>query len=74
MPAFTRHTPKPLHGSAHRLTGCPLTRNRSNWCFALCQPKQGIGACGRAAPYAVSGRTRDAILKVRAEGRDRVAG
>ncbi len=67
MPAFTRHAPKPLHGSAHRLTGCPLTRNRSNWCFALCHPKRGVGACGRAAPYAISGRTRQAILKNQAE-------
>ena len=34
--------------------GCPLTRNRSNWCFRLCTPDdQGRGRCGRIAPHSL---------------------
>ena len=41
--------------------GCPLTRNRSNRCYALCAPREGTGFCGRVAPHSLSGRTADAI-------------
>ena len=42
--------------------GCPLTRNRSPWCFRLCTPDdEGHGQCGRVAPHALKGRTQVAI-------------
>lgn len=44
--------------------GCPLTRNNTPWCFALCKPDdEGRGECGRFAHHAVMGRTQKAILK-----------
>ena len=37
--------------------GCPLTRNRSPWCFRLCTPDlEGHGHCGRVAPHGFKGR------------------
>ncbi len=42
--------------------GCPLTANRSPWCFRLCVPDQkGTGRCGRLAPHSLTGRTQHAI-------------
>jgi hypothetical protein len=42
--------------------GCPLTSNRSPWCFRLCAPDaKGNGRCGRFAPHAIKGRTQLAI-------------
>ncbi len=42
--------------------GCPLTNNRSAWCFRLCAPDEaGTGRCGRSAPHALKGRTQLAI-------------
>ena len=37
--------------------GCPLTRNRSAWCFRLCIPDlEGNGDCGRIAPHSLKSR------------------
>jgi hypothetical protein len=37
--------------------GCPLTRNRSPWCFRLCTPDaEGHGHCRRVAPHGFTGR------------------
>lgn len=42
--------------------GCPLTRNRSAWCFRICVPdRKGLGRCGRVAPHGLRGRTQLAI-------------
>lgn len=42
--------------------GCPLTRNRSAWCYRLCAPDgEGHGRCGRVAPHGLSGRTQLSI-------------
>ncbi len=42
--------------------GCPLTRNRSAWCFRICVPDtEGHGHCGRVAPHGLKGRTQLAI-------------
>jgi hypothetical protein len=42
--------------------GCPMTRNRSAWCFRLCPPDaRGNGRCGRVAPHSLKGRTQLAI-------------
>lgn len=43
--------------------GCPLTRNRSPWCFGLCTPDaEGHGYCRRVAPHALKGRIQLGIL------------
>jgi acyl-coenzyme A thioesterase PaaI-like protein len=37
--------------------GCPLTRNRTPWCFRLCTPDlEGHGRCGRVAPHGLKSR------------------
>ncbi len=37
--------------------GCPLTKNRSPWCFKLCKPDtDGTGFCGRIAPHGIKSR------------------
>ncbi len=41
--------------------GCPLTKSRTNWCYRLCVPVNGLGACGRIAPHTLRGRTDLAI-------------
>lgn len=41
--------------------GCPLTRNRSVWCYGMCTPRDGLGVCGRVAHHAIKGRTQLAI-------------
>ena len=63
MAKLRRRRRKPLNGSAHRLRGCPLTRNLSGWCHGYCAPHEGRGICGRVAPHAVIGRTQAAIIK-----------
>ena len=42
--------------------GCPLTKNRTPWCFSICTPADGHGDCGRIAPQTLLGRTQLAIL------------
>ena len=56
--------------SARRRVGCPLTKNRSAWCYRLCAPVDGLGACGRVAPHALRGRTDLAIEKYLQHRRD----
>lgn len=41
--------------------GCPLTKSRTQRCFQLCKPVDGIGPCGRVAPHSLLGRTQKAI-------------
>jgi len=44
--------------------GCPLTRNRSPWCFRLCEPDaDGLGRCERVAPHGLKGHTARSIEK-----------
>jgi len=44
--------------------GCPLTRNRSAWCFRLCIPDEGgKGRCGRIAPHSFKSRIQLGIEK-----------
>jgi hypothetical protein len=45
--------------------GCPLTKNRTCWCYALCTPVDGYGDCGRPAGHAMLSRTQEAILRYR---------
>ena len=44
------------------LWGCPLTKNRTNWCYAMCAPEDGMGYCGRPAGHAELSKTQKAIL------------
>jgi len=56
-----RHT-RELRSTATRGTwGCPLTRSRTNWCYRMCVPVNGLGVCGRIAPHTLRGRTDLAI-------------
>jgi hypothetical protein len=42
--------------------GCPLTRNRTPWCFRICSPDaEGSGECGRLAPHSFKGRIQQGI-------------
>jgi hypothetical protein len=42
--------------------GCPLTKNRSPWCFRLCEPdQQNFGHCGRIAPHGLKSRIQLSI-------------
>ena len=42
--------------------GCPLTKNRSPWCFRLCKPNEdGTGYCGRVAPHGFKSRIQQGI-------------
>jgi hypothetical protein len=42
--------------------GCPLTNNRSPWCFRLCQLNiDGTGFCGRVAPHGFKSRIQQGI-------------
>jgi uncharacterized protein (TIGR00369 family) len=42
--------------------GCPLTRNRTPWCFRLCTPDpDGNGQCGRVAPHSFKSRIQQGI-------------
>jgi len=44
--------------------GCPLTRNRTAWCFRLCTPDaEGNGRCGRIAPHSLKSYLQMAIEK-----------
>jgi len=42
--------------------GCPITKNRSPWCFRMCKPNAaGIGFCGRVAPHSFKSRIQQGI-------------
>ncbi len=48
--------------------GCPLTRNRSPWCFRLCIPDgEGHGQCGRVAPHSFKSRIQLGIERHKRE-------
>jgi len=48
----------------HAHLGCPLTRNKSPWCFRICTPApDGTGECGRVAPHSLMSSTQMAIVK-----------
>jgi len=37
---------------AYTYLGCPMTKNRSPWCFRMCRLNDdGTGSCGRVAPH-----------------------
>jgi len=51
--------------------GCPLTRNRTAWCFRLCTPdEEGNGRCGRIAPHSLKGRTQLSVERYGQEQRE----
>jgi len=53
--------------AARKAWGCPLTRNRTNWCYRSCEPVEGRGRCGRIAPHGLLGRTQAAILALKGQ-------
>ncbi len=54
----------------NREWGCPKTRRRTTWCYALCRPDNGIGDCGRPAYHAYRSRIQKAILENRKREKD----
>lgn len=43
--------------------GCPMTKNRSPWCFRMCRPSfDGKGQCGRVAPHSIKGNIQQGII------------
>ncbi len=54
--------------------GCPMTKNRSSWCFGMCVPQDGKGDCGRIAPHSLIGRTERAIIRYRARKAEEQSG
>jgi acyl-coenzyme A thioesterase PaaI-like protein len=65
MPKTEKKTIRTAKGiREHTYLGCPLTRNRSAWCFRICTPDaDGAGHCGRVAPHGLKGKTQLAIEK-----------
>ena len=46
----------------HTYLGCPITKNRSPWCFRMCTPNaDGSGFCGRVAPHGFKSRIQQGI-------------
>jgi hypothetical protein len=44
--------------------GCPLTKNRTPWCFRMCKPRpDGTGVCGRVAPHTIKGHIQRSIIE-----------
>ncbi len=42
--------------------GCPMTNNRTPWCFRMCKPRaDGTGKCGRVAPHGFKSRIQQGI-------------
>jgi len=42
--------------------GCPLTKNRTPWCFRMCKLNaDGTGLCGRVAPHGLKSRIQKGI-------------
>ena len=42
--------------------GCPMTKNRSPWCFRMCKPNaDGTGFCGRLAAHGFKSRIQQGI-------------
>lgn len=47
----------------YRILGCAVTRSRTQWCYGICKPRGGLGACGRLFPHMLEGRTQRAIAR-----------
>lgn len=43
--------------------GCVVTHSHTRWCWGLCQPKAGLGQCGRLYPHAFKSRRQRAIAQ-----------
>jgi hypothetical protein len=53
----------PALRAAARYFPCPRANYRTQLCFKLCEPVNGIGDCGRAAGHAQLSRIQLAILE-----------
>jgi len=52
-----------LRAASERYFPCPRANYRTQLCFKLCEPVNGIGDCGRAAGHAQLSRIQLAILE-----------
>jgi len=52
-----------LRAATDRYFPCPRASYRTQLCFKLCEPVNGIGDCGRAAGHAQLDRYQLAILE-----------
>ncbi len=46
-----------------RAPHCKMTRGVTKWCYGICSPVRGVGACGRPAWFVLRGRTQRAIAR-----------
>lgn len=47
---------------AYTYLGCPMTKNRSPWCFRMCRLNaDGTGQCGRVAPHGFKSYIQEGI-------------
>lgn len=51
---------------SYTVLGCVMTRSRTQWCYGICKPHKGLGACGRLFPHMFQGRTQRAIARYNA--------
>jgi len=42
---------------------CPANGHQVTWCRGFCQPIDGTGLCGRAAPHGLRSHFQDAIAR-----------
>lgn len=51
--------------------GCPITKNRTPWCFRICRPNaDGTGLCGRVAPHGMKDRIQQGIEEFKKQQAD----
>jgi len=48
------------------IPSCPYNGHQVGACRQLCEPTDGVGACGRPAPHGLVGRTQLAIARFNA--------
>lgn len=58
-PRLVSRTKTPPFRAVH----CHMTRGATKWCYGLCKPVAGMGACGRPAYWVYRGRTQRAIAR-----------
>ena len=52
---------KPLR--EYTVLRCPFNGHQVSWCRHLCEPIDGVGACGRLATHHMLGKTQLAIAR-----------
>jgi hypothetical protein len=63
VPLIKKYIKSPKGLKDYTYLGCPLTNNRTPWCFRLCVPDvSGNGNCGRIAPHSLTSRIQQSII------------